>query len=201
VTAVGNDGRVRTCVPPVMSGALETSSATSPWLATAESNRAIPAYQAGPVDRLGRGHCAEGGGPDPQRVNALPGSSRRLPWQLHLPWRMTEDPTPSPLPDPSRFERAAASPAASSSRADGTGLEPVHDLHRDHRLPAGHLAYSVSHPCAEGAGIEPAHDASRDLGLANRRLAARPTFRALRTLPGIRTLNTAGLSRRPLPLG
>lgn len=29
---------------------------------------------------------------------------------------------------------------------------------------------------AEGAGIEPAHGSRRDLGLANRRLAARPTF-------------------------
>jgi hypothetical protein len=48
-------------------------------LATSESNRAIPPYQSGPYDRVGRGQCADGGGPGPQRSRALPGSSRRLP--------------------------------------------------------------------------------------------------------------------------
>ena len=73
-------------------------------MATAESNRAIPAYQTGPVDRLGRGQrmrqesnlqggqarpvqagfrrrsdcasVAEGGGHAPQRSRAHPGSGR-----------------------------------------------------------------------------------------------------------------------------
>jgi hypothetical protein len=53
-------------------------------------------------------------------------------------------------------------------------------------------------PYAEGAGIEPAHDVSRDLGLANRRLTARPTFRSARR---IRTDTVTDLNRVPLPLG
>jgi hypothetical protein len=59
-------------------------------LATAESNRAIPAYQAGPVDQLGRGQqMAEVPTPSaraPFRVQAGPATR-----QVHSPWRKTVD--------------------------------------------------------------------------------------------------------------
>lgn len=46
--------------------------------APVESNHALPAYQAGPFNRLGRGGQADDGGHGPQRVRAQPGSGRRL---------------------------------------------------------------------------------------------------------------------------
>jgi len=106
-------------------------------LATAESNRAIPAYQTGPVDRLGRGQrkmevssptgrdpvlalkaSSRAGAasswriaevPPPQRFHARPGSSRGP----HLGGfaiheRRTEDVSPSELPRPFAFQTTPA---------------------------------------------------------------------------------------------
>jgi hypothetical protein len=87
----------------------------TPPLATSESNRALPPYQGGPFDRLGRGQrkvevsifqaakparvfkarCRAGGapsneesgGPDPQRANVQRLSGQRpRPWRVHSPW-------------------------------------------------------------------------------------------------------------------
>jgi hypothetical protein len=88
-----------------------------PQLATSESNRALPPYQSGPFDRLGRGQRKRGesnaqgrsssgfkpaavanllalpyeenGGLEPQRCYAHPHSKRRpRPWRVHSPQRI-----------------------------------------------------------------------------------------------------------------
>jgi hypothetical protein len=62
--------------PSLYKSAALTCCATG-QLATAESNRALPAYQAGPVDRLGRGQRkAERVGVEPTREIPLPNRFR-----------------------------------------------------------------------------------------------------------------------------
>jgi hypothetical protein len=65
-------------------------------LATAESNRALPAYQTGPVDRLGRGQRMRHDS-NVQGRKARPGSSRvPSPVGLRIHGRIAEVPPPSP---------------------------------------------------------------------------------------------------------
>jgi hypothetical protein len=121
-------------------------------LAAAESNRAIPAYQAGPVDQLGRGQRkrrelnpqgrsspgfrpgavtsllalprAEDGGPDPLAVTRL--TRIRIGDRLHGGFifreRRTEIPTPIPL-GTARFPAGAGYPPGSSSKAESGAIE------------------------------------------------------------------------------
>src|SRR5580692_1224788 len=78
-----------------MSRALDTSSATAPWLATSGSNRAIPVHQTGPVNQLGRGHRAEGGVPEPSGSHRPSRFEREAAArQLHLPERRAEQSKP-----------------------------------------------------------------------------------------------------------
>jgi hypothetical protein len=73
-------------------------------------------------------------------------------------------------------------------------------LRPDRPLPTGCLT-SRQPSWAEGAGIEPAHDSHRDLGLANRRLASRPTFLAYAGRESNpHAFRHTGLSRARLPL-
>jgi hypothetical protein len=53
-------------------------------LATSESNRAIPPYQSGPYDRMGRGHREEDGGVEPYGVTRREGSSPAAAPVAHL---------------------------------------------------------------------------------------------------------------------
>lgn len=54
-------------------------------LATSESNRAIPPYQSGPYDRMGRGQREEDGGVEPHGVTRREGSSPAAAPAAHLP--------------------------------------------------------------------------------------------------------------------
>jgi hypothetical protein len=98
---------------------------------------------------------AEDGGHDPRRVSARPLSRRwPRPWRLRLPSADDGGPDPQPVAGPIPLRTGGRRLAASSSRADGAGLEPARGSRRDLRFPAGHLANSVSHPRAESGAVE-----------------------------------------------
>jgi hypothetical protein len=68
-------------------------------------------------------------------------SKQRLPtWQLHLPWRRTEKSNPLRFTRIIPLRTGGRALTASSSMAEGTGIEPVQDSRPDSRFPAGCLA-------------------------------------------------------------
>lgn len=95
----------------------------TPWLATSESNRALPPYQSGPftgwVAASGPSR-AEDGGLEPQH-----------------------------LPAPIRFPTGAGTPAGSSSNAEGGALE-AHGVTRASLSGRARRACPVHLPCDEG---------------------------------------------------
>jgi hypothetical protein len=75
----------------------------------------------------------------------------------------------------SRTRKAACAARPDSNRVPSpVGLHIPSGETGSRTRKAAHVAAQDSR--AEGAGFEPAHDLRRDLGLANRRLTARPTF-------------------------
>jgi hypothetical protein len=79
---------------------------------------------------------AEGGGPDPQRLPAQPGSSRRLPEQLHLP--RADDGGPDPQP----FQ---AHPASNGRPHPGGFI--IQSGRRETRSPLPHGSQPTSNRC------------------------------------------------------
>jgi hypothetical protein len=123
VSSAGGD---RTRVLRFMRPLLATGSATALWLATAESNRAIPPYQGGPVDQLGRGQRnAEVS--SPRGLKAAHGLLRAVPAPAGcIPCAETGIRTRKALPL-GGFRDRCRRHSACLSMADGAGVEPAQD--------------------------------------------------------------------------
>lgn len=96
---------------------------------------------------------ADGGGPDPQRSRAQPGSSRRLPpgsFTIHV--RRAENSNPSALA-PGRFRGGARALAGSLSKAED-GDPDSQRLPAPNRFPAGAGSLPGSSSMAEGGLLE-----------------------------------------------
>ena len=147
-------------------------------MATSELNRAIPPYQDGPVDRLGRGQCEESGGLEPQRCTPIRfRGGARCPggFTLHS-WT------------PARCEQAGA---AEDGEIESHGLSSHRPVSGRGQPPGWFILH-------EEGGLLESHGVTRaSASNGARPLADSPS---MSTVPGIRTPTTRDLNAVSLPL-
>jgi hypothetical protein len=147
-------------------------------LATAESNRALPLYQSGPFDRLGRG----------QYMTEVPALGR-----FAIRVRRTAGTIRSAY-TPSRFRNGARAPAGLLSEEDGA-LEARGITRHPDSSRGQHPGWFILH---EESGRLERRGVTRALVSSE---ARHPDRFTLRTVPGIRTPIAIALDDVSLPIG
>jgi hypothetical protein len=168
-------------------------------LATAELNRAHPAYQAGPIDQVGRGQRMRQES-NLQGAKARPGSSRvPSPVGLRIQSGEGRSRTPKALAGSPAFGAGAVTSRLASPWRMAQELNLLRALAPVSGFRPGTLP--LGQPSSRGESGIRTHGRRCASRLAGGPRATTPGHLTMSTLPRTRTANARGLSPAALPIG